>query len=219
MEGYTVDKYLSSLKAQELSIRHNNFELKTVFKKTLVSTDNEKPLCMRMRDYLPLIMPTYLVSKRNLRSILKFPFFCDYRWTGLELAGIRTKNDTFYIGKNIICDADGTPLFVPVIKYNYNGHVECLNIYIHSKVVEQNTYISKVLFKQFIPVLAVKTFDLCNFGMPSGVNSIKKANIIINDINKFYKVPKLHSMGSMLNTDFGTMIANELSRNKSLVLE
>lgn len=212
MEGYTVDKYLSSLRAQELSIRHNNLELKTVFKKTLVSIDNEKPLCMGMRDYLPLIMPTYLVSKRNLRSILKFPFFCTYRWTGLELAGIRTKNDTFYIGKNLICDADGTPLFVPAIKYNYNNHVECLNIYIHSKVVEQNTYISKVLFKQFIPVLATKVFDMCNFGIPNG-SSMKKANIIISDINKFYKFPKLHSMGSMLNTDFGAIVANKLSRS------
>lgn len=216
MKGYTVDKYLSSLRAQELSIRHNNLELKTVFKKTLVSTDNEKPLCMGMRDYLPLIMPTYLVSKRNLRSILKFPFFCNYRWAGLELAGIRTKNDAFYVGKNLICDSDGTPLFVPVVKYNFDDRVECLNVYIHSKVVEQNTYISRVLFKQFIPVLAVKTFDLCNFGIPSGTTSIKKANIIISDIDKFYKVPKLHSMSSMLTTDFGTMVVNELSRSMVL---
>lgn len=212
MEGYTVDKYLSSLRVQELSIRHlNNFELKNVFKKTLVSTDNEKPLCMgmNMRGYIPLIMPTYLVSKRNLRSILKFPFYCSYRWSGLEIAGIRTKNDTFYIGKNLICDADGTPLFVPTIKYDFNGHVECLSIYIHSKAVEQNTYISKVLFKQFIPVLAIKLFDMYNFGVPNGIR-MKKANIIISDIDKFYKVPKLRSMYSMLTTDFGTLIANNI---------
>lgn len=210
MEGYTVDKYLSSLRAQELSIRcRNSFELKSVFKKTLVSTDDEKPLCMGMRDYMPLIMPTYLVSKRNLRSILKYPFFCNYRWSGLALAGIRTKNDTFFIGKNLICDTDGTPLFVPTLKYNFNGSIECLNVYIHSKVVEQNTYISRAIFKQFIPVLAVKEFDMLNLGVPDG-NIMKKANIIINDINKFYKVPKLHSMSSMLTTDFGTLVANNL---------
>lgn len=216
MEGYTVDKYLSSLRAQELSIRcRHSIELKSSFKKTLVSTDDEKPLCMgiSMRNYIPLIMPTYLVSKRNLRSILKYPFFCDYRWSGLALAGIRTKNDTFFIGKNLICDTDGTPLFIPTIKYSINNSVDYLNIYIHSKVVEQNTYISRVLFKQFIPVLAVKTFDLCNFGIPSGTTSIKKANIIISDIDKFYKVPKLHSMSSMLNTDFGAIVANKLSRS------
>lgn len=210
MEGYTVDKYLSSLRAQELSIRCcHSFELKNVFKKTLMPTDNEKPLCMGMRDYMPLIMPTYLVNKRNLRSILKYPFFCDYRWSGLEMAGIRTKNDTFYIGKNLICDADGTPLFVPTIKYSLNGRIDCLNVYIHSKVVEQNTYISRAIFKQFIPVLAVKEFDIFNLGVPDG-NSMKKANIIINDIDKFYKVPKLHSMSSMLTTDFGTLVANNL---------
>ena len=210
MEGYTVDKYLSSLRAQELFIRsRNNLELKNAFKKTLVSSDNEKPLCMGMKDYKPLIMPTYLVSKRNLKSILKLPFFCVYRWSGLALVGIRTKNDTFYIGKNLICDADGTPLFVPTLKYGFNSHVECLNIYIHSKVVEQNTYISRVLFKQFIPVLAVKEFDMYNLGIPNG-NSMKKANIIISDIDKFYKVPKLHSMSSMLTTDFGTLVANNL---------
>lgn len=210
MEGYTVDKYLNSLRVQELSIRcRNNLELKSVFKKTLVSTDKEKPLCMGMRDYKPLIMPTYLVSKRNLRSILKYPFFCNYGWSGLALAGIRTKNDTFYIGKNLICDADGTPLFVPTIKYSFDGRAECLNIYIHSKVVEQNTYISRVLFKQFIPVLAVKKFDLWNLGVPLN-SGMQKANIIISDINKFYKVPKLHSMLSMLNADFGNMVANNL---------
>ena len=209
MEGYTVDKYLSSLRAEELYIIcRNNLELKSVFKKTLVSTDDEKPLCMGMRNYMPLIMPTYLVSKRNLRSILKYPFFCNYRWSGLEMAGIRTKNDTFYIGKNLICDADGTPLFVPTLKY-FDGRIECLNIYIHSKVVEQNTYISRAIFKQFIPVLAVKKFDLWNLGIPV-VNERQKANIIISDINKFYKVPKLHSMSSMLNTDFGALIANNL---------
>ena len=210
MEGYTVDKYLSCLRVQELSIRcRNNFELKSVFKKALVSTDDEKPLCMGMRNYMPLIMPTYLISKRNLRSILKYPFSCNYRWLGLELAGIRTKNDTFYIGKNLICDADGTPLFVPTIKYSLNGNIECLNIYIHSKVVEQNTYISRVIFKQFIPVLAVKKFDMCSLGVPL-VNGMQKANIIISDIDKFYKVPKLHSMSSMLITDFGTLVANNL---------
>lgn len=212
MEGFTVDDYLSNLRAHELSIRYNNLELKTVFKKTLVSTSSEKPLCMGMRGYTPLIMPTYLVSKRNLRSILKYPFFCNYRWSGLELAGIRTKNDTFYIGRNLICDADGTPLFIPTIKYSINNSVDYLNIYIHSKVVEQNTYISRVLFKQFIPVLATKVFDMCNFGIPNG-SSMKKANIIISDINKFYKFPKLHSMGSMLNTDFGAIVANKLSRS------
>lgn len=210
MEGYTVDKYLSSLRAQELSIRcYHSYELKSVFKKTLVSTDDEKPLCMVTRDYIPLIMPTYLVNKRNLRSILKYTYYCNYRWSGLNMAGIRTKNDTFYIGKNLICDADGTPLFVPTIKYSFDGHVECFNIYIHSKVVEQNTYISRVLFKQFIPVLAVKEFDMFNLGVPIG-NRMKKANIIISDIDKFYKVPKLHSMYSMLTTDFGTMVANNL---------
>ena len=210
MEGFTVDNYLSNLRVQELSIRcRHSIELKSFFKKTLVSTDDEKPLCMGMRNYMPLIMPTYLVSKRNLRSILKYPFFCDYRWLGLALAGIRTKNDTFYIGKNLICDADGTPLFVPTIKYSLNGNIECLNIYIHSKVVEQNTYISRAIFKQFIPVLAVKKFDLWNLGIPV-VNERQKANIIINDIDKFYKVPKLHSMSSMLNTDFGTLVANNL---------
>ena len=210
MEGYTVDKYLSSLRAQEISIRCNHsLELKSIFKKTLVSSDTEKPLCMGMKNYIPLIMPTYLVSRRNLRSILKYPFFCNYRWSGLALAGIRTKNDTFYIGKNLICDADGTPLFVPAIKYSLNGNIECLNIYIHSKVVEQNTYISRVIFKQFIPVLAVKEFDMLNLGTPDG-NRMKKANIIINDINKFYKVPKLHSMYSVLTTDFGTLVANNI---------
>lgn len=210
MEGYTVDKYLSSLRVQELSIRcRHSIELKSVFKKTLVSTDDEKPLCMGMKDYMPLIMPTYLVSRRNLRSILKYPFFCDYRWSGLELAGIRTKNDTFYIGKNLICDADGTPLFVPALKYNFNNHIECLNVYIHSKVVEQNTYISRAIFKQFIPVLTVKKFDMLSLGIPDG-NRMEKANIIISDINKFYKVPKLHSMYSVLNTDFGTLVANNL---------
>lgn len=209
MEGYTVDKYLSSLRAREISIRCNHsLELKSIFKKTLVSTDDEKPLCMGMRDYMPLIMPTYLVSKRNLRSILKYPFFCNYRWSGLALAGIRTKDDTFFIGKNLICDADGTPLFVPTLKY-FNGRIECLNIYIHSKVVEQNTYISRAIFKQFIPVLAVKKFDLWDLGIPSD-NTMKKANIIISDINKFYKVPKLHSMSNMLTTDFGTLVANNL---------
>lgn len=209
MEGYTVDKYLSSLRAQKLSIRcHYNFELKSVFKKALVSTDDEKPLCMGMRNYMPLIMPTYLVSKRNLRSILIYPFSCNYRWLGLELAGIRTKNDTFFIGKNLICDADGTPLFVPALKY-FDGHIKCLNVYIHSKVVEQNTYISRVIFKQFIPILAVKKFDMWNLGVPL-VNGMQKANIIISDIDKFYKVPKLHSMLSMLNTDFGTLVANNL---------
>lgn len=209
MEGYTVDKYLSSLRVQELSIRcRHSIELKSVFKKTLVSTDDEKPLCMGMRDYIPLIMPTYLVSKRNLRSILKYPFFCDYRWSGLALAGIRTKNDAFYIGKNLICDADGTPLFVPTLKY-FNGRIECLNVYIHSKVVEQNTYISRAIFKQFIPVLAVKKFDLWDLGI-SVVNEGQKANIIISDINKFYKVPKLHSMSSMLTTDFGALVANSI---------
>lgn len=210
MEGYTVDKYLSSLRVQELSIRcRHSIELKSVFKKTLVSTDDEKPLCMGMKDYMPLIMPTYLVSRRNLRSILKYPFFCDYRWSGLELAGIRTKNDTFYIGKNLICDADGTPLFVPALKYNFNNHIECLNVYIHSKVVEQNTYISRAIFKQFIPVLTVKKFDMLSLGIPDG-NIMEKANIIISDINKFYKVPKLHSMYSVLNADFGTLVANNL---------
>lgn len=154
-------------------------------------------------------MPTYLVSKRNLKSILKYPFFCNYRCPGLALAGIRTKNDTFFIGKNLICDADGTPLFVPTLKYNFNGRIECLNVYIHSKVVEQNTYISRAIFKQFIPVLAVKEFDMLNLGVPDG-NIMKKANIIISDINKFYKVPKLHSMSSMLTTDFGTLVANNL---------
>lgn len=209
MEGYTVDKYLSSLRVQELSIRcHYNFELKSVFKKALVSTDDEKPLCMGMRNYMPLIMPAYLISKRNLRSILKYPFSCNYKWLGLELAGIRTKNDTFFIGKNLICDADGTPLFVPTLKY-FNGRIECLNIYIHSKVVEQNTYISRVIFKQFIPILAVKKFDMWSFGVPL-VNGMQKANIIISDIDKFYKVPKLHSMLSMLTTDFGTLVANNL---------
>lgn len=212
MEGYTVDKYLSSLIAQKLSIRgSSSLELKSVFKKTLVSTEDEEPLCMGIKGiikYMPLIMPTYLVSKRNLRSILKYPFFCDYRWSGLELAGIRTKNDTFYIGKNLICDADGTPLFVPTLKY-INGRVECLNVYIHSKVVEQNTYISKAIFKQFIPVLAVKEFDMYNFGLFNG-SSMKKANIIINDISKFYKTPKLHSMSSMLTTDFGNLVASNL---------
>lgn len=209
MEGYTVDKYLSSLRVQELSIRcRHSIELKSVFKKTLVSTDDEKPLCMGMRDYIPLIMPTYLVSKRNLRSILKYPFSCNYRWSGLALAGIRTKNDTFYIGKNLICDADGTPLFVPTLKY-FNGRIECLNVYIHSKVVEQNTYISRAIFKQFIPVLAVKKFDLWDLGIPV-VNERQKANIIISDINKFYKVPKLHSMSSMLTTDFGALVANSI---------
>ena len=210
MEGYTVDKYLSSLRVQELSIKcHYNFELKSVFKKALVSTDDEKPLCMGMRNYMPLIMPNYLISKRNLRSILKYPFSCNYRWLGLELAGIRTKNDTFFIGKNLICDADGTPLFVPTLKYNFNGRIECLNIYIHSKVVEQNTYISRVIFKQFIPVLTVKKFDMWNLGIPI-FNERQKASILINDIDKFYKVPKLHSMSSMLNTDFGTLVANNL---------
>lgn len=209
MEGYTVDKYLSSLRVQEISKRSINFELKNAFKKTLISTDNEKPLCMGIRDYIPLIMPTYLVNKRNLRSILKFPFCCSYNWLGLKIAGIRTKNDTFYIGKNLICDADGTPLFVPTIKYDFNGRVECLNMYIHSKVVEQNTYISRVLFKQFIPVLAVKKFDLWNLRVPINTR-MQKANIIISDIDKFYKVPKLHSMSSMLTTDFGTMVANNL---------
>lgn len=210
MEGYTVDKYLSNLRVQELSIKYrNNFELKSVFKKTLVSTDKEKPLCMGTRGYKPLIMPTYLVSKRNLRSILKYPFFYDYRWPGLALAGIRTKNDTFYIGKNLICDADGTPLFVPTIKYTFDGHVECLNIYIHSKVVEQNTYISRAIFKQFIPVLAVKRFNMWNLGIPN-VSGRQKANIIINDINKFYKAPKLHSMTSMLTTDFGALVVNNI---------
>ena len=210
MEGYTVDKYLSSLRAREISIRCNHsLELKSIFKKTLVSTDDEKPLCMGMRDYMPLIMPTYLVSKRNLRSILKYPFSCNYGGLCLELAGIRTKNDTFFIGKNLICDADGTPLFVPTLKYNFNGRIECLNIYIHSKVVEQNTYISRVIFKQFIPVLAVKEFDMWNLGIPA-TNRRQKANIIISDINKLYKVPKLHSMSSMLNTDFGALIANNL---------
>lgn len=210
MEGYTVDKYLSSLRTQELSIRSsNNLELKNAFKKTLVSSDNERLLCMGMKDFKPLIMPTYLVSKRNLKSILKLPFFCVYRWSGLALVGIRTKNDVFYIGKNLICDADGTPLFVPALKYDFNSHVECLNIYIHSKVVEQNTYISRVLFKQFIPVLAVKVFNMYNLGIPNG-NSMKKANIIISDIDKFYKVRKLHSMSSMLTTDFGTLVANNL---------
>ena len=208
MEGYTVDKYLSSLRVQELSIRcQYNFELKSVFKKALVSTDDEKPLCMGMRNYMPLIMPAYLISKRNLRSILKYPFSCNYRWLGLELAGIRTKNDTFFIGKNLICDADGTPLFVPTLKY-FNGRIECLNVYIHSKVVEQNTYISRVLFKQFIPVLAVKEFDMWSLGV--SLDGMQKANIIISDIDKFYKVPKLHSMLSMLTTDFGTLVANNL---------
>ena len=210
MEGYTVDKYLSSLRVQELSIRcRHSIELKRVFKKTLVSTDDEKPLCMGTKNYMPLIMPTYLVSRRNLRSILKYPFFCNYRWPGLELAGIRTKNDTFYIGKNLICDADGTPLFVPTVKYDSIYHVECLNVYIHSKVVEQNTYISRAIFKQFIPVLAEKEFDVYYLGVPSG-NAMKKANIIISDINKFYKVPKLRSMYSVLTTDFGTLVANNL---------
>ena len=210
MEGYTVDKYLSSLRVQELSIKcRHSIELKSVFKKTLVSTDDEKPLCMGMRNYMPLIMPAYLISKRNLRSILKYPFSCNYRWLGLELAGIRTKNDTFFIGKNLICDADGTPLFVPTVKYDSVYHVECLNVYIHSKVVEQNTYISRAIFKQFIPVLAVKKFDLWDLGVPV-VNERQKANIIISDIDKFYKVPKLHSMLSMLTTDFGTLVANNL---------
>ena len=212
MEGYTVDKYLSSLRVQELSIKCNDgLKLKTIFKKTLVSSDTEKPLCMgmSMRDYIPLIMPTYLVSKRNLKSILKYPFTCSYRWSGLELAGIRTKNDTFYIGKNLICDADGTPLFVPTVKYDFMDNVECLNVYIHSKVVEQNTYISRAIFKQFIPVLVAKEFDLYNLGVPSG-NTMKKANIIISDINKFYKIPRLHSMSSMLTTDFGALVANNI---------
>lgn len=210
MEGYTVDEYLSSLRIHGLSIiGHNSLELKNAFKKTIMSTDNEKPLCVGTRDYIPLIMPTYLTSKRNLKSILKYPFFCEYRWSGLEMAGIRTKNDTFYIGKNLICDADGTPLFVPTIKYSSDGYVDGLNVYIHSKVVEQNTYISKVLFKKFIPVLAVKEFDLYDLGVPSG-NRMQKANIIISDINKFYKVPKLHSMYSVLTTDFGTLVANNL---------
>ena len=210
MEGYTVDKYLSSLRIHGLSIiGHNSLELKYAFKKTIMSTDNEKPLCVGTRDYIPLIMPTYLTSKRNLKSILKYPFFCEHRWSGLEMAGIRTKNDTFYIGTNLICDADGTPLFVPTIKYSSDGYVDGLNVYIHSKVVEQNTYISKVLFKQFIPVLAVKEFDLYDLGVPSG-NRMQKANIIISDINKFYKVPKLHSMYSVLTTDFGTLVANNL---------
>ena len=209
MEGYTVDKYLSSLRAREISIRCNHsLELKSIFKKTLVSTDDEKPLCMGMRNYIPLIMPTYLISKRNLRSILKYPFSCNYRWSGLEIAGIRAMNDTFYIGKNLICDADGTPLFVPTLKY-FNGRIECLNVYIHSKVVEQNTYISRVIFKQFIPILAVKKFDMWSLGVPL-VNGMQKANIIISDIDKFYKVPKLHSMLSMLTTDFGTLVANNL---------
>ena len=48
-----------------------------------------------------------------------------------------------------------------------------------------------------------------NLGIPV-VNERQKANIIINDIDKFYKVPKLHSMSSMLNTDFGTLVANNL---------
>ena len=48
-----------------------------------------------------------------------------------------------------------------------------------------------------------------NLGVPNG-NSMKKANIIISDIDKFYKVPKLHSMSSMLTTDFGTLVANSL---------
>lgn len=210
MEGYTVDKYLSSLRVQELSIRCNDgLRLKTIFKKTLVSSDTEKPLCMGMRDYIPLIMPTYLVSKRNLNSILKYPFTCNYRWSGLSLAGIRTKNDAFYIGKNLICDADGTPLFVPIIKYSPNGNIECLNVYIHSKVVEQNTYISRAIFKQFIPVLVAKEFDLYDLGVPSD-NAMKKANIIISDINKFYKIPRLHSMSSMLTTDFGALVANSI---------
>lgn len=210
MEGYTVDKYLSSITGQAIPIRGcYNFELKSAFKKILVSTDDEKPLCIGTRDYIPLIMPTYLVSKRNLRSILKYPFSCNYRWSGLTLAGIRTKNDTFYIGKNLICDADGTPLFVPTIKYSFDGHPECLNIYIHSKVVEQNTYISRVLFKKFIPVLAVKEFNLWNLGIPT-VNERQKANIIISDINKFCKVPKLHSMHNILTTDFGTLVANNI---------
>lgn len=212
MEGYTVDKYLSSLRVQELSIKCNDgLKLKTIFKKTLVSSDTEKPLCMgmSMRDYIPLIMPTYLVSKRNLKSILKYPFTCSYRWSGLSLAGIRTKNDTFYIGKNLICDADGTPLFVPTVKYDFMDHVECLNVYIHSKVVEQNTYISRAIFKKFIPVLEAKKFDLYNLGVPSG-NAMKKANIIISDINKFYKTPKLRSMYSILTTDFGTLVANSI---------
>lgn len=210
MEGYTVDKYLSSLRVQELSIRcRHSIELKSVFKKTLVSTDDEKPLCMGTKNYMPLIMPTYLVSRRNLRSILKYPFFCNYRWSGLALAGIRTKNDTFYIGKNLICDADGTPLFVPTVKYDSDYNVKFLNVYIHSKVVEQNTYISRAIFKQFIPVLAVKEFDMWNLGI-SATNRRQKANIIISDINKFYKVPRLHSMASMLTTDFGTLVANNL---------
>lgn len=210
MEGFTVDNYLSNLRVQELSIRcRHSIELKSFFKKTLVSTDDEKPLCMGTKNYMPLIMSTYLVSRRNLRSILKYPFSCDYRWSGLEMAGIRTKNDTFYIGKNLICDADGTPLFVPTLKYNFNGRIDCLNVYIHSKVVEQNTYISRAIFKQFIPVLVEKEFDMSNLGVPSG-NRMKKANIIINNINKFYKVPKLHSMSSMLTTDFGALVANNL---------
>ena len=48
-----------------------------------------------------------------------------------------------------------------------------------------------------------------SLGVPL-VNGMQKANIIISDIDKFYKVPKLHSMLSMLTTDFGTLVANNL---------
>lgn len=213
MEGLSVEKYLKQLRAYDLQINNtSSIELKGIFRNILTHTGDEIPICLNKSgdDVLPIIPPSILQTKRNLRSILKAPYNLHGRSRGLNIAGIRTKEDTFYVGRNVIFDSECTPLFLPVIKFGFGG-IMGFNIYFHSKVVEQNTFITKALFMQFIPTIMgmTKYFTSTSLGYDSNYTPLKP-NIIIGDLSDFYKKPVLVSPSKALTFDFGHLVEQGL---------
>lgn len=217
MRGFTVNDYIDKLTPDRITLEMGvNYAVKLdcAFQHILTDSPYEVPFCMGeyRHSTLPLVMPTDLRTKRNLKSILKAPYMPmpHRRRYGLNgIVGIRTKEDTFYIGKNVIFDNECVPLFLPVVKYSMLGHFDGINIYIHTKAIEQNTFITRAICKQFIPVLASKHKVLDVHRITIDVRYVKPT-IIISDMSQFFKTPKIISPLHTLDYNFSKLVEDNL---------
>lgn len=214
MKGLTVEDYIGRLVPERIHLETGSnypINLDGAFQHILTTSRNEIPYCIGTGNHniLPLVMPTDLRTKRNLKSILKAPFMSTHRrsYGMVGVVGIRTKDDTFYVGKNVIFDGECTPLFMPVAKYNPVGELEAINVYVHTKAIEQNSFITKAICKQFIPVLVnVKL----NVGVITTNVRYMKPTIIISDMAQFFKTPKIISPLHTLDYNFAKLVEDNL---------
>lgn len=214
MKGLTVEDYINKLRPDRIYLetgRNYPINLDSAFQHILIDSQNEVPFCMGLGGHtiLPLVMPTDLRVKRNLRSILKAPYMPRNRraYGMANVVGIRTKEDTFYIGRNVIFDNECTPLFMPTAKYSPLGELECVNVYIHTKAIEQNTFITKAICKQFIPVLANANLNVAQ--LTTSIRYVKPV-IIISDMAQFFKTPKIVSPLHTLDYNFSKLVEDNL---------